>query len=141
MYVFHPMTSVLGVVCCSTRPCCQELIRNRGFMRNIMQEATYIFRNIFFDLFPDHYKIYFLVYCNSLYFKICLVWHEYQYFSFLWTSIYMSYLFPFPHFESVHVPRSEIVFLLTVYIYSINFVSTLPVSVFWLKYLTHLHLM
>ena len=30
----HPMTSVLGAVCRSTRFCCQKLMRNRGFMRN-----------------------------------------------------------------------------------------------------------
>ena len=30
----HPMTSVLRVVCPSTRFCCQKLVRNRTFMRN-----------------------------------------------------------------------------------------------------------
>ena len=33
-YMSHPMTSVLGAVCRSTRFCCQKLMRNRGFMRN-----------------------------------------------------------------------------------------------------------
>ena len=37
--MFHPMTSVLGAACCSTRSCCQELIRNRGFMRNRKQHT------------------------------------------------------------------------------------------------------
>ena len=32
--VSHPMTSVLGASCHSTRFCCQKLIRNRGFIRN-----------------------------------------------------------------------------------------------------------
>ena len=41
MHVFHPMTSVLGAACCSTHSCYQELIRNRGFMRDRKQQINY----------------------------------------------------------------------------------------------------
>ena len=43
---FHPMTSVLGVVCCSTRSHYQELIRNRGFMRDRKQHTGILLLNV-----------------------------------------------------------------------------------------------
>ena len=42
----HPMTSVLGTVCRFTRSQCQELIRNRGFMRNRKQHAGTLLLNV-----------------------------------------------------------------------------------------------
>ena len=39
--VSHPMTSVLGASCHSTRFCCQKLLRNRGFIRNSTQESSF----------------------------------------------------------------------------------------------------
>ena len=46
--------------------------------------------------------------CNILYFKVYFIWYEYCYSCFLLISIFMEYLFPSPHFQSVCVPRSEV---------------------------------
>ena len=43
---FHPMTSVLGAVCCSTGFHYQELIRNRGFMRDRKQHTGILLLNV-----------------------------------------------------------------------------------------------
>ena len=42
----HPMTSVLGTVCHLTGSQCQELIRNRGFMRYRKQHAGTLLLNV-----------------------------------------------------------------------------------------------
>ena len=44
--VFYLMTSVLGAVCCSTRFHYQELIRNRGFMRDRKQHTGILLLNV-----------------------------------------------------------------------------------------------
>ena len=41
-----PMISVLRTACCFTRSHCQELIRNRGFMRNRKQQAGILQLNV-----------------------------------------------------------------------------------------------
>ena len=74
----------------------------------------YIF---FLDWSHDPYVVSFLVSSNSLYFEVCFAWRKYCYSSFLLIFICMEYLFPYTHFQSVCVPRSEVVLLQTVCIW------------------------
>ena len=46
MHVSHPMTSVLGAASHSTHSCYQELIRNRGFMRDRKQHTGILPLNV-----------------------------------------------------------------------------------------------
>ena len=46
MHAFHPMTLVLGAACCSTHSCYQELIRNRGYVRDRKQHTGILLLNI-----------------------------------------------------------------------------------------------
>ena len=48
---------------------------------------------------------------SLLYFKVHFIWYRYCYFGFLLISICMEHLFPFPHFQSICVSRSELSFL------------------------------
>ena len=59
----------------------------------------------------DHYVVLFLVSCNLLYFKVCFVWYEDCYSSFLLLPICMEYIFLSSQFQSVCILRSEVGFL------------------------------
>ena len=59
----------------------------------------------------DHYLVSFLISWNILYFKVYFVWYENCYSSFLLLPICMEYIFPFSHFQSICVLRSEVCFL------------------------------
>ena len=48
-----------------------------------------------------HYVMSFFVSCNSLHFKVCFVWYKYYSSSFLLISIWMEYLSPSHHFQSL----------------------------------------
>jgi len=69
MHAFHPRTSVLGAVCCSTHSHYQELIRNRGFMRDRKQHTGILLLNV-----PWQNPIGLYI---SMYFKGCCLrdWH------------------------------------------------------------------
>ena len=62
------------------------------------------------DWFLDHYVVSFLISCNRLYFKVYFVWYEDCYSSFLLLPICMEYIFPFSHFQSTCVLKSEVGF-------------------------------
>ena len=59
----------------------------------------------------DHYGVSFLISYNILYFKAYFIWYKDFYSSFLLLPIFMEYIFPSSHFESVCVFRSEMGFL------------------------------
>ena len=59
----------------------------------------------------DHYVVLFLVSCNLLYFKVCFVWYEDCYSSFLLLPICVEYIFLSSQFQSVCILRSEVGFL------------------------------
>ena len=63
------------------------------------------------DWSPDHFVVSFLISCNLLYFKVYFVWYEDCYSSFLLLPIFMEYIFPSSHFQSLCVFRSEVDFL------------------------------
>ena len=48
----------------------------------------------------DHYVVSFLISWNILYFKVCFVWYEDCYFSFLLPPTCTEYIFPSSHFQS-----------------------------------------
>ena len=75
----------------------------------VPMSGAYIIYNCYtlLDWSFDHYVVSF-VFCKSNF-----AWHEYWYSSFLLISICTEYLFPFFHFQSVCVPRSEVVLLQT----------------------------
>ena len=50
----------------------------------------------------------FLISCNSLYVNFCFVLYKNCYSGFLLTYFYMEYLFPYSHFQSVCVSKSEL---------------------------------
>ena len=51
---------------------------------------------IFFDWSLDHYAVFFLVSCNSLYFKVYFVWYEYCYPAFFWFQVaWNNFFYPF----------------------------------------------
>ena len=61
-----------------------------------IEVGTCIFATvIFLDRSFDH-VVFFFVFCNSLYFKVCFVWYDCHYSSFLLISICMEYLFQLP---------------------------------------------
>ena len=62
----------------------------------------------FLDWSLDHYVMSFFDSCYSLCFKVCFVWCKYFCPGFLFISIYMEYLFPSPHFQSLCVFRSKV---------------------------------
>ena len=53
----------------------------------------------------DHYVVSFFISCNLLYFKVCFVWCEDCYSSFLLLPICMQYIFPSSHFQSICILR------------------------------------
>ena len=48
----------------------------------------------------DYYVVSFLISWNILYFKVCFVWYQDCYYSFLLLPICMEYIFPSSHFQS-----------------------------------------
>ena len=59
----------------------------------------------------DRYVVSFMVSCTILYFKVYFVWYQDCYSCFLWFSIFMDYIFPSSHFQSICVLMSEVGFL------------------------------
>ena len=59
----------------------------------------------------DPYVVSFLISCTFLNFKVCFVWYEDCYSSFLLLPICMEYIFLSFHFQSPCVLRSEVGFL------------------------------
>ena len=69
MHVFHPMTSVLGAVCCSTHSCYQELIRKRGFMRDRKQHTGILLLDVLCHLIVSG-----LTFRSSVHFDLIFVY-------------------------------------------------------------------
>ena len=96
----------------------------------------------------DHYVVSFLISCHLLYFKVCFIWYEDYYSSFLLLPICMEFIFPSSHFQSICVSRSEVGFLYTAYIWVLflylhrlhRWTQTCSVCVFWFELLIHLYL-
>ena len=57
------------------------------------QDCIYICNCYIFFLDRSHYVMSFLISCNSLYFKVYFIWHEYHYSHSLEISICMEYVF------------------------------------------------
>ena len=77
------------------------------------------------------YVVNFLTFSNSLYFEVYFIWYDYCYSSFLLISICMEYLFLHSHLQFICVPRSEVVYVSSIY-KGLVFVYIEPVYVFWL---------
>ena len=60
------------------------------------------------DCSLEHYVVSFLISCNIIYFKVCIVWYEDCYSSILLLSICMEYIFPSSNLQSIHVFRSQV---------------------------------
>ena len=91
----------------------------------------------------DHYVVPFLISWNLLYFKVYFLWYEDGYSRFLLLPLFIEYIFPSSHFQSIvslglkwASCRQHIYgFCLFVCLVSIQ-----PVCVFWLEHLIHFHL-
>ena len=55
----------------------------------------------------DHYVVSFLISCYLLQFKVYFVWYEDYYSSSVLLPICMEYVFPFSHFQSICVLKSD----------------------------------
>jgi len=80
----------------------------------------------------NHYVVSFLISCNLLYFKVYFVWYEDCYSSFPLLPIFMEYIFPSSHFQSVCLEVWS-GFLVDRVNTGLVFLSIQPVCVFWLK--------
>ena len=56
-----------------------------------------------------------LIFCSSLCFKVCFVWHEYKCPSFIFMSISIGYLSPFLHLLTMCILASEVSLLQAAY--------------------------
>ena len=72
---------------------------------------TYSCDVFLWDWSLDNYVVSFFISYNLFYFKVCFVWYEDCYSSFLLLPICMKYIFPSSYFQSICVLRSEVGFL------------------------------
>ena len=87
---------------------CLSYVLRRPYVGCIDIYNCYVF---LLDWSLDHYVVSFLISCNILYFKVYFVWYEDCYSSFLLLPIFMKYIFPSSHFQSLCVLRAKVGFL------------------------------
>ena len=80
------------------------------FQARVLEWGAIAYLTLYFllGLIFDHYVVSFFASFHSLCFKIYFILYEYCYSFFLLVSIWVEYLFPALHFQSVCVPCFEV---------------------------------
>ena len=126
------------LICCITlidlyilkNPCIPGINPTWSWCMSFLMCCWILFAEILLGIFA--YMFTGIIFCNLLYFKVYFVWYKDCYSSFLLLPIFMEYVFPSFHFQSMYVLGSEVGFLWTAYIWVLFLFSfSQPVSLGW----------